>query len=120
MNTWVSFKSYEYSIDWTIMDYHRLLYYLCNVLNFTKECILVKNLVFSQKHNDYFICTQAESVAFSQQFLTTDTKIKKKTTELPFVFIELSPFDSSIISFVKNKQFHKNECYKVRRQNDFF
>ena len=49
-------------------------------------------------------------------FFTTNTK--KKKPELPFVFFEFSPFDSSIISFVKNKQFHKDECYKVRRQNN--
>lgn len=52
-------------------------------------------------------------------FLLFTTDTKKKTKELPFVFIEFSSFDSSIISFVKNKRFHKDECYKVRRQNNF-
>lgn len=37
------------------------------------------------------------------------------TTEI-FCFIELSPFDSSIISFVKNKQFHKDECLQNQKK----
>ena len=52
-------------------------------------------------------------------FLVFTTDTKKMTKELPSVFVEFSPFDSSIISFVKNKQFHKGECYKARRQNNF-